>query len=881
MNWNSIQVPMTADDRIHQPVQGLACANGEDLPIQVTMQAQALLDRGGQAGVVPNRRQRRAAAKLRGRDTRRGLGSPWSDNKLRDAVSYHQAGRLGEAKRSYLEILSREQNHAEALHLLGVISSQEGEAGQAIELIRAAIALQPDYAEAHNNLGNTLYDQGDLEEAEAAYRRAIRLKPDYAQAHSNLGNALYDQGRLEEAEAACRAALALKPDYAEAHSNLGNALRDRGKLDEAVVAYYAALALKPGFAEAHNNLGNALYDRGDLEAAVAAYRKALTLQPDYAQAGSNLGNALRALGKLGEAVAACRESLALNPGLPEAHNNLGNAFRDQGKLEEAEAAYRGALVLKPDFAAAHNNLGNALRDQGKLEEAAAAYRAALALKPGFAEAHNNLGVLFRGQGKLEAAAAAGQRAVALDFECAEAHCNLGNALRDQGKLEEAVAACRAALALKPGFAEAHSNLISAMNYDAGVTPEEIFAESRDWDARHAMPRAEPLRPLRNTLDPERRLRVGYVSPDFRTHSVSYFVEPLLAGHDRDAVEVFCYAEVARPDRVTVRLQTLADGWRSTVGRTDAEVAERICEDRIDILVDLAGHTANHRLPVFSRRPAPVQVSWCGYPNTTGMTAIDYRLTDARADPQGVADSLHSETLLRLPDCFLCYAPPSDAPEVAPPPSAGRGHITFGSFNNLTKLRPETIAVWAQILERLPGAKLTIKSKPLADEKIRRRYLELFAAEGIGPERVEMLSWIPSQSGHLGAYSRIDIALDTFPYNGTTTTCEALWMGVPVIALRGDRHAARVGHSLLAAVGMPEFAVPSTQAYVEAAVDLAKDRSRLAALRGGLRARLRASPLGDAKAFAGHVETAYRDMWRNWCNVGPLPQAGEGRGEARL
>jgi predicted O-linked N-acetylglucosamine transferase (SPINDLY family) len=260
-----------------------------------------------------------------------------------------------------------------------------------------------------------------------------------------------------------------------------------------------------------------------------------------------------------------------------------------------------------------------------------------------------------------------------------------------------------------------------------------------------------------------------------------------------------------------------------------------------------------------------------------MASIDYRLTDARADPQGGADTLHSETLLRLPDCFLCYAPPSDAPEGAPLPSVGNGHITFGSFNNLTKLRPETIAVWAQILERVPGAQLMIKSKPLADEMTRRRYLELFAAEGIGPERVELASWIPSQSGHLGAYSRIDIALDTFPYNGTTTTCEALWMGVPVIALRGDRHAARVGHSLLAAVGMPEFAASSEQAYIEAAVGLAKDRGRLTALRGGLRERLRASPLCDSDAFARNVETAYRDMWRTWCHADPLPQVGEGRG----
>ncbi len=357
-----------------------------------------------------NRRQRRASAKTRGRDAPRGHGFASSDSKLKEAVSYHQAGRLAEAKRSYLEILSRERNNAVALHLLGVIRCQEGDAGQAIELIGNAIAL--------------------------------------------------------------------KPDYAEAHNNLGNALRDQGRLKEAVVVYRRALALKPDFAEAHNNLGNALNDQGKLEEAVAAYRRALELKLDFA----------------------------------EAHNNLGNALGDQGRLKEAVVVYRRALELKPDFAEAHSNLGNALNDQGKLEEAVAACRRALELK--------------------------------LDF--AEAHSNLGNALRNQGKLEEAVAAYRRALELKLDFAEAHSNLIFTMNYDARYTPEEIFAESRDWDARHAAPRAERIRPLHNPPDPERRLRVGYVSPDFCAHPVSYFVEPLLAHHDRGGVEVFCYAEAPGP-----------------------------------------------------------------------------------------------------------------------------------------------------------------------------------------------------------------------------------------------------------------------------------------------------------------------------------------------
>ncbi len=365
-------------------------------------------------------------------------------------------------------------------------------------------------------------------------------------------------------------------------------------------------------------------------------------------------------GDAGRAIELIGKAIALEPTYAEAHNNLGNALRDQGRLEEEVAVYLRALELKPDYADAHNNLGNALQVQGRLEEAVAACRRALELKPNFAQAHNNL----------------------------------GNALKDQGRLEEAVAVYRRALELKPDYAKAHSNLIYTMNYDAGVTLEEVFAESRDWDVRHAAPRAERIRPLHNPPNPERRLRVGYVSPDFRTHSVSYFVEPLLAGHDRDAVEVFCYAEVPCPDAVTARFQALADGWRSTVGLTDAEVAERIREDRIDVLVDLAGYTAKNRLLAFAERPAPVQVTWLGYGASTGMTEMDYRLTDTVVDPVEEAGAFFSETLVRLPHAFFCYGPPAEAPEVTPLPALANGHVTFGSFNNPSKTGPQVVEVWA-------------------------------------------------------------------------------------------------------------------------------------------------------------------------------------------
>ena len=373
------------------------------------------------------------------------------------AIEHHQGGRLQAAEQIYRQILQVEPNHADALHLLGVIASMLGKPEMAIEYMARAVQRKPDYAEAHSNLGLALNSQGRLEEAVVCYRRALALKPDYAEAHNNLGNALSDQRKLDEAAACYRRALALKPDFAEAHYNLGNALKDQGKLDEAAVCYRRALSLKPDFAEAHNNLGVVLSDQGKLDEAIACYRRALALKPDFAEAHNNLGVALSDQGKLDEAVACYRRALALKPDYAEAHSNLGLALSNQGKLDEAVACYRRALALKPDFAEAHNNLGNALKDQGKLDEAVACYRRALALHPNFAEAHNNLGLTLSAQGKLDEAVACYRRALALKPDYAEAHNNLGNALKEQGNLDEAVACYRRALALKPDYADANFN----------------------------------------------------------------------------------------------------------------------------------------------------------------------------------------------------------------------------------------------------------------------------------------------------------------------------------------------------------------------------------------------------------------------------------------
>ncbi len=645
------------------------------------------------------------------------------------------------------------------------------------------------------------------------------------------------------------------------------ALHKSGQLEAALGLYRDVLALDPKNVDALNLGGLATFRLGDPDEAVRMLHAAVALSPDYAEAHSHLGNVLQAMERHEEAIAAYRRAVELKPDYADAHYNLGIVLRTTGDWEASTSAYRRASECAPSFADAHNGLGAMLQNQGQLDAAIACYRRAIQVNPNLPSALSNLGAALACHGQFRETIAYCHRALAINSAHTKTLNNLGIALQNLGQPDEAIDAYRQALALKPGYTAAHSNLIFCMNYEPRFSGEDILLESKRWNEIHAAPRTALAGPFANDPDPERRLRVGYVSADLRQHSVSFFLEPLLAARDPDALETYCYAGVVQPDHWTARFQELSDGWCWTATMSDSALAERIRDDGIDILVDLAGHTASNRLLAFAESPAPVQVTWLGYPNTTGLSAMDYRLTDAVADPEGSADALHSETLVRLPEGFLCYGAPGDAPDVVPPPATVNGHVTFGSFNNLAKVTPEVAGLWAAILNRVRNSRLLIKSRLLADDQIRVRYQDLFASHGIDAERFDLLSAIPSMRGHLAAYERLDIGLDPFPYNGTTTTCEALWMGVPVVALAGERHAGRVGLSLLSTAGLPELAAETGEEYVEIAVQLAADLDRLSALRRDLRRRTSASPLCDAPAFARKVEAAYREMWRRWCAGG--------------
>jgi predicted O-linked N-acetylglucosamine transferase (SPINDLY family) len=591
------------------------------------------------------------------------------------------------------------------------------------------------------------------------------------------------------------------------------------------------------------------------------YRAILQVDPHQVDVLHLLGLLAYQAGQYEAARTSLASALCLQPDCPEMHNDLGVVLKSQEKLEEAAASLRQALRFKPDYPEAYMNLGVVLKSQAKFEEAAASLQQALRLKPDYAEAHNNLGTVLQELGKFEQATASLQQALRLKPDFAEAHNNLGNVFCEQGDLEEAVARWHEVLRLKPDCAPAHSNLLDTLHYRAGVTLAELAQAHADFERRHAAPLRTTWQPHRNDPDPDRPLRLGFLSPDLGRHPVGYFLIRAVEHLDPSHYAVLCYSNRVNPDELTARFRTAAAAWHDVAGWSDAQLAEHLRADRIDVLFDLAGHTAKNHLLIFARKPAPIQISWIGYEGTTGLAAMDYLLADRHLIPPEAEVHYH-ERVLRLPDGYVCYEPPGFAPPVSALPAQATGQVTFGSFNNRAKLTPQVIAVWAQLLERVPGSRLVLKYRGLDDPTLRRRMRQLFAGYRIDPARVEYRGW-SAHAQALAQYGDIDVALDPFPFNGGVTTCEALWMGVPVVTCPGETFASRHSLSYLSTLGLTETIAGDLEEYVERAVTLAGDLDRLAALRARLRGRMATSPLCDGKRFAANLQALLRDVWRQW------------------
>lgn len=614
-------------------------------------------------------------------------------------------------------------------------------------------------------------------------------------------------GRIREAEAVCRELLQHEPSHGAALCLLGRLVFEAGRHDEAAGLLRQAVEAEPANAQFRSSLGAVLGRIGHHADAMLHLREAVRLRPDDSQSHNNLGAALFALGKVAEAITFCQKATAIRPSFSDAHVNLARALQASGHPGEAARAYRQALRLTPD------------------------HRDALS--------------------------------------------GLAICLMDLGRTAEGVQWLRKAVALCPDDADLHSTLVGSLNYLDDLPPEPMLEEHLYWAALHAEVPSDCASPNSSIRAPERRLRVAYVSPDFREHPFARSIEPLLAGHNRKDFEVFCYSDVIRADRLTEHFRSSVDAWRDVAGVSDEALAQLVRRDGIDILVDPTGHMKGGRLRVFARKPAPVQVAYPGYVHTSGVRAIDYVLTDAWQDPPGITERFHTERIWRLGRSARFYQPSEGSPGVGALPALANQYVTFGVLNRTEKVTAKMADLWAQILAAHPPSRLLVLVSAFGsnDASLRPHYSEVFLPafrrHGLDSRRLELVGRRP-RNDYLRLLGQVDVALDTFPYHGCTTTCDALWMGVPTVVLAGDTHAARVGVGFLSAVGLEECVTASPEAYIETALQLARDLPRLAALREGMRARLRGSELMDGPGLVRAVEGAYREMWRRWCKGTTTP-----------
>ena len=670
----------------------------------------------------------------------------------------------------------------------------------------------------------SFYYQGRVQEALSGSETLIKDYPNIPLLYSLSGACYKALGQLDDAVKRYEQTLAIKPDYADAHYNLGNALQELGQLDAAVKCFEQALAIKPDYASAYNNLGNTLKELGQLDTAVKCYKQALAIKPDYAETQCNLGVTLQELGQLDAAVKCYKQALAIKSDYADAHYNLGNTLKELGQLDAAVKCYEQALAINPDYADAHNNLGNALQELGQLDAAVKCFEQALALKPGYAGAHNNL----------------------------------GNALQELGQLDAAVSCYKQALVIKPDYAEAHSNRLFLFNYSSNYDSDFLLKEAIKFGEIFRKKVTTHFSRF-NCSNKPNKLKIGLVSGDFKEHPVGYFLESVLPEIAQQNLELIAYSSHPKFDELSARIQLFFSEWKPLYGLSDENAAKLIHNDGVHILMDLSGCTAHNRLPIFTWKPAPIQISWLGYFATTGIYEIDYILGDPYVTPAQF-DSQFSEKIYRLPKTRWCFTPPKVNIKISPPPALTNGYVTFGCFNNLTKVNEQVISLWIKILAAIPNTRLLLKSKQLNSLSIQSKIIKKFTTAGIGPERI-ICEGAELREKYLIAYQRIDIALDPFPFTGGATTMESLWMGVPVLTLQGESLVSRQGVGILMNADLSNWIAKDKDEYLTKAINFSSDINRLSLIRSGLRDQVLMSPLFDNKQFSKDFENALWTIWQ--------------------
>ncbi len=812
---------------------------------------------------------------------------------LNQLMQCFNQGMHAEAQSLALALTEDYPKHGMAWKILGVLHLQAGRLALAETALKNAAELLPKDPEAQYNYANCLYDLNKLQGAQSYYQKALKLAPNFEQALFNLADVQKALKQWALAEANYRKAFKLAPQHVHMYFNFGVVLQEQGKHKEAIKQYEKALSADAENASIYLNLGAACKALGELAQAEAHYRTAIHHNPNHVGAHNNLGIVLKAQARNEEAEQAYLQAIALDESYLPAYKNLGLLYKETGQVQAAENCYIKALSLEPPTAETLNNMGVVMMNQGRYAEAEEAVRKALALAPKLGDAWNNLGLILQAKmvsveaeqafeqalkvqpndaktlsnysvtlkilGKLTQAEAALKKAISKDPNYADAYLNLGNIYLDQGMITEAIASTQKVLALAPNNVSAHDNLLFAMTYSDAFTPEARIEVARAYGQ---LTKALALTPYTQWQvgAQDQRLRVGLVSGDLRQHPVAYFLKAWLAHVDLNNIELFAYSTDGREDATTATLKPYFSHWQSLAGHNDQSAAAIIHADQLHVLLDLSGHTGGNKLPLFAWQPAPVQASWLGYWATTGIEAMDYVL----ADPMGVPvehQAQFTETIEYLPETRMCFTAPEQAPEVSGLPALRNGYITFGCFQNMTKVSDAVLKVWAEVMRGLPDAKLRWQSKSFADATIVHAMQNRLQACGIAPERVSLLGKV-TREAYLAGYAKVDMVLDSFPFTGGTTTCEALWMGVPTLTLAGNTLIARQGASMMSAAGLVDWVVNTPEQYIAQALHFAKDTAQLAKLRAGLRAQVQHSALMDGKRFAQHMEIALRNMWQS-------------------
>lgn len=815
------------------------------------------------------------------------------DSYIRKASFLTSRNRLSEALLVYDEALKKFSNDSDLYNCKGVCLRNLNKPDEAMECYNKALALDSNNASACNNKGVIYKERDEYDKAIQCYLHALSLDRHHRTATTNLAVALTDlgtklksEGRHKEALEKYHEAIRTDPTYSPCFYNLGVIHSEMGDYQCAIGMYNDAIKLNPRYVEAYNNLGAICKNMGQLQQAIMFYERALHLNPNFEMSKGNiavaltdLGTQIKTQGNIKEGVRLYKKALVYNPYYADAYYNLGVAYGEQFKYDKALVYYQLAISFNPRCAEAYNNLGVIYKDRENLDKAIYFYSKALEVNPNFSQTLNNIGVIYTVVGKMTEAHEYTRRAIEANPNYAEAYNNMGVLYRDQGDVHLAVQAYEKCIAIDPNSRNALQNRLLALNYLHTIPVEAIYEASLDWgnkfissrkqytswncDINHFNQNAFSVTKNKNNAT-SRLLRIGYISPDFFTHSVSYFIHAPLVHHDKKKVHITVYSNVIKEDDKTQMFKALCDEWKSVVNVSDAEVARRVHEDKIDVLVELTGHTANNRLDVMAFKPAPVQVTWIGYPNTTGLSTVDYRITDSIVDPPTTKQP-YVEKLYRMPNCFLCYTPYHDLPDICQKtPAIENQFVTFGSFNNVAKMGTNVIKLWSEVLLLVPESRLLVKAKPFANSVIQKRFVSQFESFGVSADRLDLMGLIPQCADHLKTYGLMDIALDTFPYAGTTTTCESLLMGVPIVVLKTENnHAHNVGVSLLTNMGLDELIAENEKQFVQIAVQLAKSPERLIKYRETIRSRMLKSPLCDGAVFARHLEYAYAEMYNNY------------------